>query len=371
MWFRHELLIYQQNSFRIKVHLNEKTVVLKFEISIFIGISVIMRKLFLITILLLSMHSAYTQKWYWDIHALGFADNREYKSTVQTDQTLYGMHISPQVYVKFDTLHALHFGFNGLQEFGSTNEKFALTPYMYYDFAGNQFDFSFGVFPRAGKLDQTPNVLYYDSLNYFRPYVSGLYWTYNYKGGNQSVYLDWTGRQTDTQRETFIMGWQGKVDMGALFIKNYFYIYHYAFPAVRPEGSYMRDNGVGLITLGIDFSKYIPIDSLSAGVSYVQSFERDRIDGKAWEMPKGVMADIYIGYKGFFIGNTFYYGQGHRLDWGDPFYRLPIYNRTDMGYSLLNYKRVRGSFIYSIHYGEKKVSHQQQFLLSVDIGSKF
>lgn len=329
-----------------------------------------MKRLFICLALLSVLQISHAQEWYWRTRVLGFADNREYRSSVQVDQTLLGIQFAPEVAVVFDTLHSLNIGFNALKEFGSTNESYTFIPYFYYGFSGAKFNFDFGIFPRSGFLDQSHRILYNDSLRYYRPYISGLHWTYKVEKFRQSLYLDWTGRQTDTLRETFIMGTQGKLNIGSFFVHNHLYMYHYAFAGIRPPGSSMRDNGVALLTLGVDLARFTPLDTLVVSYSRIQSYERDRRVGK-WETPVGSIFEFSVGYKGFLFSNTFYYGQGHRLDWGDPFYRLKKYNRSDLGYSFLRYKNVSGSFVYSIHFAEEKVGHQQQFVLTVDLGKKF
>lgn len=329
-----------------------------------------MKKLFLPVIFLFLLPAVHAQTLGWRANVFGFADNREYHSTVQIPQTIYGIQFAPELYLTFDSVHSLNIGMNALKEFGSLPQVDKMIPYLYYALNGKEFDFYFGVFPRNKFLGDSPKVIYYDSLQYYRPYISGLYWTYHKGNFNQSLYLDWTSRQTDTQRETFIMGTKGSYNYKMFFLKNHMYMYHRAGAGIPAEGEHLRDNGVAVVTMGLDASDHTFLDLLKFSISGIRSFERER-HVTDWITPTGMIIDLDIEYKNFGINNTLYHGEGHHLDWGDPFYRLKQYDRLDMFYKILRSKRVAGSFTYSLHFAEGEISHQQQFHLTVNLSSDF
>jgi len=316
-------------------------------------------------------HSSKAQTYEFGAEFFGFADNREYKSDYQIPQTMFGFHAIPKLTFCFDTIHNLHFGTNLIKEFGSEPFIDKAYPYIYYNFKGEPFNFIFGSFPRAKVLANSPNIIYYDSLNYYRPYVSGLFWTYKKGSFSQSVYLDWTSRKAPDVRETFIMGGQGKYQRDMFFVHNYIYMYHYANQMVpdTTDPVRVRDNGVAYLRLGLDFSEQTILDSLSISASGIMSFERRR-GLEDWQIPKGLIIEFTAEFKGFGINNILYMGDGHNLDWGDPYYRLKRYNRVDFYYKLINSKRATAQFAASMHFAENKVSLQQQFTLLVDMSIK-
>lgn len=327
----------------------------------------ILRILFTIIILQNGMISI-AQTFQWDISLLGFADNREYKSHVANSQTFFGSQFVPSLGVNFDSTHNLWLGASALNEFGSDQYFSAITPQIYYHYNGHRFDFKFGSFPKHKLFASAPRALYNDTLEYFRPNMNGLFWSFKHSYLVQSVYLDWTSRQTDTQRETFIMGWQGIFQYESVFLYNHIYMYHVASPAIRIPNDHVRDNGVAFIRLGYDATSSTPFDSLSFSIAGIQSYERYR-STKTWHTPMGIIIEAIIQYKGFGIRNAFYKGNGHNLDWGDPFYRLNQYNRMDVYFTPLHFQRVTGRFGFSFHFAEGRISHQQQFSFRVNLNS--
>ncbi len=317
---------------------------------------------------LLLANTLNAQYFDWRFKFYGFADNREYKSEVQVPQTIFGTQFSPELGLKFDSLHTVSLGVNALFEFGSNKFADKVLPLMYYQFDGDKFKFKFGSFSRHNVLANSPEAIYYDSLYYFRPIINGFHWKYYGNLFSQSVYLDWTSRQTEARRETFIMGGHGKYHFGNLFIFNHMYMYHYAKSADPVPNEFIRDNGVLYILLGYNTTSITPFDSLSISIGGIQSYERSRND-MIWHTPYGFVVEVIAQYKGFGIRNILYNGQGHNLDWGDPFYRLKRYNRLDFFFTPLCYPRVKGRFGISMHFAEGKISHQQQFLLNINFNS--
>ncbi|OQC64320.1 MAG: hypothetical protein BWX49_00763 [Bacteroidetes bacterium ADurb.Bin008] len=322
----------------------------------------------LLIISLLFYNASKAQKFGWEVTLYGFADNREYKSSVQIPQTFMGTLFTPEVGLQIDSLSAIRVGATTLFEFGSNQFQDKVYPQLYYSFCGSKFKFLFGAFSRHKVFDNAPAALYYDSLYYFRPYINGLFWTYNGNSFRQSVYLDWTSRQTQSIRETFIMGGEGQCHFGDFFLHHHLYMYHYAKTASPSPNEFIRDNGALYLLVGYDLTQKLALDSLCIGVGGIQSYERSRND-MVWHTPYGFLFEVLAQYKGFGIKNIFYYGKGHALDWGDPFYRLKQYDRFDIYFTPLRLHGVEGRFGISMHFAENRISHQQQFYLRVNIGS--
>jgi hypothetical protein len=321
----------------------------------------------LITVIALQTN-AFAQRLDWRIGLLGFADNREYKSEVQIPQSFLGTQFIPEFGVSIDSLHRIGLGVNLLNEFGGEKLVNNVGFQFYYQFTGKYFNFKFGSFSKNSVYGNAPKALYYDSLLYYRPNMGGLLWTLKINKFSQNMYLDWTSRQTDTQRETFIMGTFGEYHYRRLFFRNHLYMYHFAFPGIRIPNEHVRDNGVAYLCLGLNLNKVIVLDSLAISIGAIQSFERTR-NVDYWHKPKGVIIEAVAEQKGFGISNSLYLGEGHKLDWGDPYYRLKNYNRLDIYFSPILFNKVKATFGISLHFAEGRVSHQQQFFVRVNINS--
>lgn len=300
----------------------------------------------------------------WSIGLNGFADNREYKSQVQTPESLLGTQLIPEFHFKKDTIHSLGVGFTLLSEFGNPKLVTDFDLQLYYNYRGKNFDFTFGSFSKNSIYDCSPKAIYHDVLTFYKPNVQGLLLNYHKRGGSQSVYLDWTGRQTEINRETFIMGTFGTYSRGLFFLKNHIYMYHYASAKIPDPDNPLRDNGVAYLSFGTNLSSVLRIDSLSVSVAGMQSYQRTR-GVTDWNTPLGLLFQASIQHRGFGVTNTLYIGQGHNLDWGDPFYQLKRYNRIDIYFNPLLFDSVKAMFGISLHFAEQKVQHQQQFFLKV------
>src|SRR5690606_16721695 len=100
------------------------------------------------------------------------------------------------------------------------------------------------------------------------------------------------------------------------------------------------------------------------------SFERVR-SLTGMNIPKGFVAEIDANYKRFFLQNSFYKGEGHRLILGDAFYTSETYNRLDLGWVLLITKNLEGRFKLTFHFVDGTMDNQQSFILRYKIaGSK-
>jgi hypothetical protein len=324
--------------------------------------------LIIILIVIGTTQESAAQKIDWGIELNGFADNREYKSSVQIPQSMLGTRLNPYLGLRKDSLHSIVIGLDLLKEFGSVKVIDDVDFQMYYRFTGYSFRFTFGSFSKEKIYRTSPRAIYYDSLIYFKPNMNGLLWTFKNNGFKQSVYLDWTSRQTETERETFIMGGFGEFVHKEIFIKNHIYMYHFAGPAIKIPGDHLRDNGVAYLSTGLNLGNTLGLDSISISVGGIMSFERTRNAG-GWQTPAGLLIESTIEHKGFGISNTTYFGEGHNLDWGDPFYRLKKYSRLNIYFMPLLFENTRAKFGISLHFAEGKVNHQQQFFLKVSLNS--
>jgi len=299
-----------------------------------------------------------------------FADNREYGKSGRYPQTIFGIRISPELGLLLDSTHRIRVGFNALHEFGSPKFTNHIDPVVYYQYMKNNWNFYMGAFPRYKLLTDYPRSILTDTLNYYRPNVEGMLVKYENKHFRQTVWIDWTSRQTATARENFLFGLSGSYKTGLFFISHYAMMLHNAGPAVSIEGDHIEDNGALAVKVGLDLSKKTFLDSLTVNVGGLMSFERVRTIG-GWQTPKGLLLEFHAEYRRFGIINSYYNGEGHNIRFGDRFYTSKVYNRTDLTWRPILFKNIEGILDLSFHFVDGVVDSQQAFGLRYNImGSK-
>ncbi len=319
--------------------------------------------------LLLLSFSAKAQELEGEINFHGFADNREYAKSNRYSQTIFGSRISPEIGVLIDSTHRLRIGINALQDFGDRDFFKHIDPVIYYQYQKRNWNFYFGAFPRVNLLDDYPRALLADTFQYFRPNVEGMLVKYETQHFKQTLWVDWTGKQTDTDRETFLFGFSGKYQPGRFFVTHHAYMYHYALSAISPPDQYLEDNGAIQTQLGLDFSNDTFLDSLTLSAGGMLSIERVRGLGTS-STPKGFITYLNAGYKRFSLSNTFYAGEGHHLINGDAFYTAKTYDRLDLGWTPIFFKNIEGEFTFTLHFVENVIDSQQAFSLRYHVFGK-
>jgi hypothetical protein len=298
-----------------------------------------------------------------------FMDNREYAHSNRFSQTIFGTRFSPEVGLLIDSVHRIRIGLNALHEFGSSKFTTKVDPVIYYQYEKKNWDFLIGAFPRHNLLDDYPRAIFKDTLAYFRPNVEGMLVKLNTGKGHQTIWIDWTSRQTDIDRETFLFGLSGIYKPGIFFLSHYAMMFHNAGPGIDIPGDHIQDNGAAAIKLGVDLSHRTLLDSLTFNTGALMSFERTRSIG-GWETPVGLLFEMHAGYKQFGLTNSFYTGEGHHLIYGDGFYTAKQYNRADFIYTPIRYKNIEGQFVFSFHFLEGVIDNQQAFSLRYNLSGK-
>ncbi|MFC3196967.1 hypothetical protein ACFOET_05000 [Parapedobacter deserti] len=307
----------------------------------------------------------------WQIGFHGFADNREYAKSGLYSQSILGMRIAPELIFSMDSAHFLHGGVNFLHEFGSVAAK-DVVPTVYYNYRQQGHDFYIGMFPRKDLLAGYHRAILNDTLNYYRPNIEGLLWRYGNKIFRQQVWIDWTSRQTETEREQFMVGLSGRVNSGSLYLAHQITLWHDAGKKNNTDENEtpVRDNGAAMLKIGIDLSELSFLDSLDISGGGIVSYDRLR-SIYDWRTPKGVITDIYAEYRKIFIANTFYAGEGLDIAYGDRFYTSGLYDRLEIGWKPLQYKGLESQFTLSFHFTRGAVDNQQQFTLRYNIGKLY
>src|ERR1700744_3929493 len=208
-----------------------------------------MKKLyFTILISIITGTAALAQSVDMDFSGLGFLDNREYKDFVARSRTYSGMRTAFDVGINIDSLNHFVVGANGIHEFGAVPFFLKVNPTAYYKFDNKKWLFFAGEFPRAGLIDNYPRALLNDTLNYYRPNLEGLLVRYKSAHFMEMGWIDWVSRQTDTAREQFLWGFEGKYVPwlnGPLYFSNFYFLEHNAGAAILTPNNHIFDNGGG------------------------------------------------------------------------------------------------------------------------------
>ncbi|WP_442795122.1 hypothetical protein [Pelobium manganitolerans] len=292
----------------------------------------------------------------------GFVDNREYAKSSRYSPTYFGARFSPEVGILVDSAHRFRIGVNILKQFGSKDFADKISPVIYYQYQKQKHNFFIGAFPRLNLIDDYPIALLSDTLNYFRPNIEGMFYQYKTANFKQNLWIDWTGKQTATDRETFLFGFSGKYQPGLFYLSHYAYMFHNALSATSPPNQHLEDNGAVELLLGLDFSKKTFLDSLTISAGPLVSIERTR-NVTGIQTPAGLITYLYAAYKQFAVKNTFYKGEGHHLINGDMFYSDKQYDRLDVSWKPIKYKNIEGGFVFSFHFLNGIIDSQQAFSL--------
>ena len=310
-----------------------------------------------------------------DIHfnALGWLDNREYKAFIPRSRTYSGTRTELDLGIHVDSLNTFIVGTNALHEFGAVPYFLTAVPVAYYHFQSSHWLFNAGEFPREGLIDDFPRAMLNDTLMYYRPNIEGLLARYSSANFWQIGFIDWLSRQTDTQREEFMFGAEGKYTPnteGPFYVRDYFMMEHDAGAAILQPTDHIFDNGAVEIRLGLDFSGKTGLDSLWFEAGNLTSFLRER-GATGWQTRNGFVFSAHAAYGRFAILDEVYKGQGSIIYYGDSYYSKTFYNRVDITFTPFRFKRITGQFVASFHFSPGHDNDNQEvFRVRYDIGRK-
>lgn len=320
----------------------------------------------LCTLFVLSLYASTAADY--RISTQSILDNREYGDHPSSDLTYFFIRTENEVGFSFDRNHSLRSGFSFLQEFGAPTTADHLHLLLYYQYSAENLGFVIGSFPRSSRL-QLPSSMFRDSANYFRPFVHGALFSAAKGPASVDVWVDWTGRQTDTVRETFLFGVNSRLNYDILFLDQSFLMYHRAAPGIPIPNDHVRDNGALTAEAGIKQSSFYFLDSLRVSAGGVLTLDRYRASN-SWNTPKGACVRGELWRGSFGVSGLYYSGDEQNIMWGDPFYSLPWFARADLKYQFMNRKDLRIEFFQSFHFTQSKVGYSQHFLLSAELNGR-
>ncbi len=309
--------------------------------------------------------SAKAQEFIWDAGVNGFFDNREYFNDYVEPQTMFGIRPFGTIGLRISDYYQISFGLDVLYEFGGAIDKDNLKPIIYFQFKKEPLNLIFGSSPRKDLIN-LPNVLQTDTFNYYRPNIEGIFLEFRKPWGFQNIWLDWTSRQTDVNRETFLIGGTGMLKKSIFYYKHDFIMTHFAGPSIPIPDDHLRDNGGLYAGVGI-YHPRKSLDSLSFSIGYTMSYDRLR---NVYDLyfRNGSLTELYFQYRGFGIKSALYLGEGQVQMVGDGLYAAKFYNRNDLFWKIFRKDCIEGKVEFSLHILKDLIDVSQSLTLYVKIG---
>jgi hypothetical protein len=315
----------------------------------------------------------------WKVALSTFFDNSEFgRSSLKVPQTITGVNLSSELGLYWDSVHMINAGVNLLHEFGSVKAIDKIDPTAYYSFNRQPYRFLMGAFPRNYAIENYPRIFFQDSISYYRPNINGIFWEFTRDNNYVNLWLDWTSRQTEKTREAFFVGFSGRYNQGLFFIQHFGYMYHFAGKKNPVIEEALHDNILLLTSAGIDLSEGTIFSKLEADAGLVVGLERSRADNTGWIKQNGLLVNTKIEYRIFGLINTLYKGHGimyfyndhgNELYWGDPLYQAKTYNRSDIYIGFMQSRKVNLKLVYSLHFAESRVYHEQMLKVTIDLNN--
>jgi hypothetical protein len=325
-----------------------------------------MRKLLFI-FLLITPFWGFAQNFEYQVLFEGIGDNREFFNENAMPQTILGSRGAFEIGLEMDN-HRIRTGLSHLLEFGSDIDYHKPKLTLYYQFQDEKKEFLFGAFPRRGKID-FPLVMLTDTLLYYRPNIEGLFGEVHWDWGHQNGFVDWVSRQTDVKRENFMAGFSGEIFHKNLFLQNFILLFHDAGPAIDFPGDHIKDYFGYALQGGIRTGDNTPITGeLKAGILSSSFRERTVTDG--FIHSSSFFAEANGRYRNIGVKSVLNTGGGHHFAYGDRFYRVENYWRTDVIWHFINHEKVKGRFNLSFHLIDWNDLDQQQQLSIVYLFGK-
>lgn len=330
-------------------------------------------------IFILIQFCAYAQDLQWKAGLNYFFDNTEYeKSSLTQDQTMNGVHFSPELGMSWDSVHSIFGGIDALKVSGSSGFVDKVDFTAYYQYLSYNVKFQAGAFPRTNSLSNYSDFFFQDSVINFRPVIQGIFVQVGSKKAFYNFWLDWVSHQTDIKREAFYVGASAHKSFGVFFADFQSYMFHYANVNPTNPAYHVCDNALAHFSLGTSYSNKQGLDTLLFAIGALAGFERDRGMGDDGYTPIGAVLRANVEYRGFGLKNTLYVGDprmslynkyGGNFYWSNPFYRSKSYFQSKLYVNVLRNTWVNGQFGVNLHFSEQKIFFEQTFSAIVSLNS--
>jgi hypothetical protein len=181
---------------------------------------------------------------------------------------------------------------------------------------------------------------------------------------------------TEVTREAFFIGFSGRYNAGILYAQHFGYMYHFASMKNPVIDEALHDNLLFLTSVGVNLAPFTGLSQLDFNAGWAMGLERSRADQTGVIKRGGLLMEAKVEYRGIGLFHTFYKGEGTQyfyndhgndLYWGDPAYRTRTYNRSDIYIRFLQGSKVNIKLVYSLHFLESNVFHEQALKVSFDL----
>lgn len=348
----------------------------------------------LFCLLALSAHAQDTQRtdsikrkpltFEWNANAYTFFDNTEYQGCpYATSGTVSGIRLSPEFGIGWgDGKYRLMAGLHAQKDFGSKEFIDHLDFIAYFEYHQQHKrvaqHFIMGAFPRNGHLDNYSEFFIDNEFHYFRPNMTGLHYQIDGKVGFVNVWLDWTGLQSKTERETFFVGVSGEARAKAFVGGGEFYMFHYANTDPPSGDACVHDNILGHFWAGIDMHywgwKHVNRLRLTAGL--MAGVERKRDDITPTKAPLGLVLNLDANIWRFGINALYYYGEKRftvetddfdATYWGTKTLQSGNVLQAQIYYDLFKWDGIQGTLGYLFNVVDGKLYHEQLLQLRISL----
>ncbi len=306
-----------------------------------------------------------------------FANTEFAGSSFTIPQTMTGMHLIPTVNMRLDSKQQIIAGVDMLMLAGSSERISDVMPLAYYRFSDKKQRLLIGSFPRSQSVQHYSEFLIQDSVHYFRPNLHGIFWEIGNKRRFVNVWLDWTGNQSATVKESFFVGLSGRYDFGKGFFADLqSYMFHLANTSPKIPLHHVCDNIQGIANLGYQEKYGFWRSTLTIKAGLFAGFERERAAVYESYLPLAFVSQASVDSKWggldakLYLGDTrmkFYNKYSNALYWGNPLLQSGQYFQGRAYWRFLNNRFVKGTINYKLHFSEGKMFHEQSLLLSASL----
>jgi hypothetical protein len=311
---------------------------------------------------------AHAQQFEWKTGFFGFFDNREYFNDSIIPQTIGGENLSAEAGFAINPNNRFRAGISYTYENGSKGDYLMPDVILYFKGDWKPVTFYIGSFPRY-QLITHPMAMITDTLMYYRPMVEGMFLERRRNWGYQNIWLDWTSRQTDTKRETFLLGASGLFHKGIFLLEDYLLMYHHAGPGIPIPNDHIRDNGGMSGMAGLDLTEKLHIDTAALKTGFLVSYDQLRHIYDLQFM-WGWLSELNLQYRGIGIRGTYYRGDSQVFLYGDGFYKFKNYGRTDFYLQKTFLDRIVGRLQFSLHFTPGRMDYSYSVYIRAYIDGK-
>jgi hypothetical protein len=321
--------------------------------------------------------SLVAQRADWSLSLNHFFDNTEFEgSSYQRPQTMAGVWLKPALSLELDSFSRIHAGINLLKEYGTPTWNDDIDLVSYYDYHRDRLNFQVGSFPREDVTRSFSRMFFQDSLLYYRPTMTGLWFHTGNSLSEAGLFMDWTGKKAGVEHEAFFIGAMGAYSHGMIFSSAQALLRHHAASQfVRG----VQESAFCQVSLGLNLTQLSLLDTLTLQAGYLTSFQRDRTRVADWSVNIGLSTELKAGWRQLSLISTWYFGSGmmpeqarlgNSIYWGDPFYNGSLYGRTDVMYDFFKQDLLKLRVVLSHHYSEKQHFFEQSLVGCISIDSK-